>query len=94
MEQFFYPMVTAFVTALITWLFSRKSRLLDNEIKAATLYKNLLDDATKRLNEAVETINAQDSLIKELMREVELLTEELKKFKQLNGKTTHDTASR
>lgn len=86
MEQFIYPTITAFFGALITWFFSRKSNQLDIEIKAASLYKNLLDDATKRLNQAIDTINERDEKIKVLMLEIELLTDELKKFKQLNGK--------
>lgn len=87
MEQFLYPTLTAFFAGLITWFFSRKSNQIDIEIKAATLYKNLLDDATKRLNQAIDTINERDEKIKVLMLEIELLTDELKKFKQLNGKS-------
>ena len=87
MEQFIYPTLTAFFAALITWFFSRKSNQIDIEIKAADLYRTLLDDATKRLNQAIDTINERDEKIKVLMLEIELLTDELKKFKQLNGKS-------
>lgn len=87
MEQFIYPTLTAFFAALITWFFSRKSTEIDNEIKSADFYRGLLDDATKRLNQAIDTINERDEKIKVLMLEIELLTDELKKFKQLNGKT-------
>lgn len=87
MEQILYPTLTAFFAASITWFFSRKSNQIDIEIKAADLYKNLLDDATKRLNQAIDTINERDEKIKVLMLEIELLTDELKKFKQLNGKS-------
>jgi hypothetical protein len=87
MEQFIYPTLTAFFAALITWFFSRKSNQIDIEIKAANLYRTLLDDATKRLNQAIDTINERDEKIKVLMLEIELLTDELKKFKQLNGKS-------
>ncbi len=86
MEQFIYPTLTAFFAALITWFFSRKSTELDNEIKSANFYRSLLDDAMKRLNQAIDTINDRDEKIKVLMDEIELLTDELKKFKQLNGK--------
>jgi archaellum component FlaC len=86
MEQFIYPTLTAFFAALITWFFSRKSTELDNEIKSADFYRSLLDDAMKRLNQAIDTINERDEKIKVLMAEIELLTDELKKFKQLNGK--------
>lgn len=100
MEQFLYPTLTAFFAALITWFFSRKSTEIDNEIKSADFYRNLLDDATRRLNEAIDTIvaqdvkikslidviSAQDIKIKSLMIEIETLTTELRKYKQLNGK--------
>lgn len=100
MEQFLYPTLTAFFAALITWFFSRKSTEIDNEIKSADFYRNLLDDATRRLNEAIDTImtqdvkikslidviSAQDVQIKSLMVEIETLTTELRKYKQLNGK--------
>jgi hypothetical protein len=92
MEQFLYPTLTAFFATLITWFFSRKSSNLDNEIKSANLYRTLLDDATKRLNQAIDMINERDEKIKILMLEIERLTDELRKFKQLNGKT-HDTTS-
>ncbi|MBF2708775.1 hypothetical protein [Flavobacterium soyangense] len=87
MEQFLYPTLTAFFAALITWFFSRKSTEIDNEIKSADFYRNLLDDATRRLNEAIDTITAQDVKIKSLMAEIESLTVEIRKYKQLNGKS-------
>ncbi len=87
MNQFVYQSLTAIIVAFGTWLISRKSNALDVEIKSAALYQNMLDDATKRLNEAIDTIHRQDAKIKSLMIEIELLTDELKKFKQLNGKS-------
>lgn len=86
MEQFIYPTLTAFFAALITWYFNRKSTEIDNEIKSADFYRGLLDDATRRLNEAIDTITAQDIKIKSLMIEIETLTIEIRKYKQLNGK--------
>ncbi len=87
MEQFLYPTLSAFFAALITWFFNRKTTEIDNEIKSADFYRNLLDDATRRLNEAIDTITAQDVKIKSLMAEIEALTIEIRKYKQLNGKT-------
>lgn len=96
MEQFIYPTLTAFFAALIAYFFAKrkntadaKSAEIDNEIKSAEFFRGLLDEATRRLNEAIDTINRQDLKIKSLMIEIELLTDELKKFKQLNGKTSH-----
>ena len=94
MQDFILPILTTLATALITWFFARrknnadaKSAEIDNEVKSADFYRGLFDDATRRLNEAIDTINNQDLKIKSLMAEIELLTDELKKFKQLNGKS-------
>lgn len=96
MQDFILPILTTLATALITWFFARrkndadaKSAEIDNEIKSADFFRGLLDEATRRLNEAIDTINKQDLKIKSLMVEIELLTDELKKFKQLNGKSSH-----
>jgi hypothetical protein len=107
MEQFIYPTLTAFFAALITWFFSRKSTEIDNEVKSALFYQNLLDDATKRIDQCLEIIDnlnikvverdkiieSQDiekkqlrQHIQELMLSNETLINEIKKFKQLNGK--------
>lgn len=107
MEQFIYPTLTAFFATLITWFFSRKSTEIDNGTKSALFYQNLLDDATKRINQCLEIIDnlnvkvaerdriieSQDvekrqlqKHIKELMDSNESLINEIKKFKQLNGK--------
>lgn len=93
MQEFIFPLLTSLVTALITWFFARrennakaKMAEIDAEVKAADFYKGLLDDAMKRLNSAIDTINGQDAKIQTLIKEIEHLTEELKKYKQLNGK--------
>ena len=72
---------------MITWFFTKKKQNsevksidIDNEIKSADFYRNLLDDAMKRLNQAIDTINERDEKIKKLMDEIELLTDELRKF--------------
>jgi len=109
MQDFILPILSTLATALITWFFARrknnaeaKSAEIENEIKSASFYRDLLDDAMRRLKEAIETIESQDLKIKSLMAvieaqdvkiksfmaEIEHLTDELKKFKQLNGKTT------
>lgn len=107
MYPFLYPILTAFFAALITWFFSRKNTEIDLEAKSALFYQNLLDDATKRINQCLEIIDnlnikvaerdriieSQDiekrqlqHHIKELMDSNESLINEIKKFKQLNGK--------
>ena len=85
-----------------------KSTVIENEIKSATFYQNLLDDATRRMNEAIkaieerdirislrdEKIKERDKRIDQLILKVEILTHELEKYKQLNGKTSHDTSEK
>ena len=48
MEQFVYPTLTVFFTALITWLFSRRKSLaqartaeLDNAVMAVKYYRDM-----------------------------------------------------
>lgn len=93
MEQFVYPVLTLFFGSLITWLFSQrktnaeaKSAEIEAEVKAANFYKSLLDDAMNRLEKAIVTINNQERKIIELIEEIEHLTGEIRKYKQLNGK--------
>lgn len=77
-----------------------KNAEIEAEVKAAEFYRSLLDDAMSRLDKAITTINEQEEKIKKLIAtinlqdennrklvfEVEHLAEELKKYKQLNGK--------
>ena len=82
------------IPALVTWYLAKRKNLaearqseIESEVKAAEFYRSLLDDAMNRLDRAIETINKQEEKIKELLTEVEHLTDELRKYKQLNGKT-------
>lgn len=70
-----------------------ESKLLDNEIKSATYYQGLLDDMSKRLDKAIEELMASEERHRKLMdinrrlvETNEYLVNEIKKFKQLNGK--------
>ncbi len=72
---------------------SVKSAEIDNEIKSATYYQGLLDDMSRRLEDSIQAIEKRDIKIKErddkidiLINEVAKLTDELRKYKQLNGK--------
>lgn len=78
-----------------------RAKEIDNEIKSAHLYKTLLDDLKIRLESAIQAIEERDVRIAErdkkieerdkkidqLLSEVEIMTDELRKFKQLNGKS-------
>jgi len=92
--------VTTLATAFVTWFFARrlhkaeaKSKEIDNAQKNAEYYQKLVDDWVARyqkvvldLDKAAETIKLQTEKIEELLSNVHHLTEELKKYKQLNGK--------
>lgn len=93
METMLQNIAMVVIPTVITWFLARrknradvKTTEIENEVKAAEFYKLLLDDAMKRLEIAISTINSQDKRIQSLLIEVENLTEELKKYKQLNGK--------
>lgn len=113
-EILLYPAIASFLTGfgmkILEWRKSKadsKSTEIDNEAKSATFYQNLLDDATKRINQCLEIIDnlnvkvtERDKIIesqdiekrqlehhiKDLMDSNESLINEIKKFKQLNGK--------
>lgn len=93
METMLQNIAMVVIPTVITWFLARrknradvKTTEIENEVKAAEFYKLLLDDAMKRLEIAINTINSQDKRIQSLLIEVENLTEELKKYKHLNGK--------
>lgn len=99
--EFIIPALVALISIPLTWVLAQRknnadARLteIESEIKAAGFYKSLLDDAKTRLDEAIAAINERDIRIRErdkhieaLIIKVELLTTELGKYKQLNGKT-------
>ncbi|PXY44519.1 methyl-accepting chemotaxis protein [Flavobacterium hydrophilum] len=93
MDQFVFPTLAAFFSALITWIFSKRKNLaadraaeLDNAVNAVKYYRDLLDDMASRLTAATETIKKMEAQHRELMVINQHLVEELQKFKQLNGK--------
>lgn len=126
MDQILLILIPSIVTAILGaiggWLYNKtpkgmievKASVIETEIKSAGFYQNLLDDATRRLNDSVTAIEQRDLKIKErddkidqlieaiehrdvkikerdgkidqLITQVENLTDELRKYKQLNGK--------
>lgn len=71
-NSFLIPFLTALGAGFITWLFARnrntadtKSVQIDNEIKSAGFFQNLLDDATRRLNDSILAIEQRDLKIKD-----------------------------
>ncbi|OWP84341.1 hypothetical protein BWK59_05825 [Flavobacterium davisii] len=93
MEQIFQHSITAFLSSLTMWMFSRRKNLaedrgkeLDNAVKAVKYYRELLDDMAKRLAEATEALMKLEQKHHDLMRVNQSLVSELQKYKQLNGK--------
>lgn len=91
------PWVGEFMTGLIGgflgWFFQRKKQTaelraseIENAEKALQYYRSMVDDLGTRLTQAIAELNSTQKTIKELEEKVEALTDELKKYKQLNGK--------
>ena len=75
------------IPAIVTWYLTKRKNLaearqseIESEVKAAEFYRSLLDDATVRLDKAIETINQQESKIKSL---IEIIESRDKKIKEL-----------
>lgn len=89
------------LTGILTWAAARRKTLaeaqtneLENVNKAVGYYREMLDDMANRYKEAIrelqdvkEQISNLEDRIKKLADENRALIEELKKYKQLNGKT-------
>jgi hypothetical protein len=93
-DNLIIPVLVAFFSALITWLFSRaknkrdlKAQDIENEIKAAKYYQGLLDDLAERLDKAITELKESEERHDKLMEVNRKLVDELQKFKQLNGKS-------
>lgn len=126
MDQLLLILIPSIVTGVLgvigSWLYNKtpkgmievKASVVETEIKSAGFYQNLLDDATRRLNDSILAIEQRDLKIKErddkidqlieaiehrdgkikerdgkidqLIEQVGILTDELRKYKQLNGK--------
>lgn len=63
-----------------------ESNKLDNEIKSAKYYQDLLDDMSKRLDKAIVELMNSEERHRKLMEINRELVDQLQKFKQLNGK--------
>ena len=96
-KELFEPHVSSLIAGLITgfigWFFGRKKAAteveksqIENAEKLLEFYKNMVDDLGKRLENSIIRFNAAENTIKELEDKVDLMTAELRKYKQLNGK--------
>ena len=75
------------------WFYGRKkvnaeaeASQIENAEKLLNYYKNLVDDLGIRLESAIKKFNDAEATIRDLEDRIDALTDELKKYKQLNGK--------
>jgi chromosome segregation ATPase len=83
MEQFADIITTSLqllIGGLIAWFLRGKKDKIEVAQMEITLYREMVDDLSTRLKEAINSIH-------ELEEKVEALTNELSKYKQLNGKS-------
>ncbi|MFW2137097.1 cell wall anchor protein [Chryseobacterium sp. TY4] len=99
MKQIFIENIGVLLATLATgfggWLFGRKkaeadaeASQIENAEKLLGYYKSLVDDLGLRLEYAIKKFNEAEQTIRELEERIDALTDELKKYKQLNGKIT------
>lgn len=86
-------LLSSLATGIGAWVFSAKktkadleSSQIENAEKLLSYYKNLVDDLGLRLESAIKKFNDAEETIRELENRIDALTDELKKYKQLNGK--------
>ena len=61
---------------------------IENAEKLLNYYKSLVDDLGTRLESAIKKFNEAEKTINDLETKINDLTEELRKYKQLNGKSS------
>lgn len=99
-EPHISSLIAGLITGFIGWFFGRKKATVDvegvqieNYDKGLIYYQKLVDGLGIQLEKAIQALQKSEvekqEVIKnlhELERKVEILTDELKKYKQLNGK--------
>lgn len=85
---------TTIITGLGGWFFGRKKAKaevegsqIENAEKLLEYYRKLADDLGQRLEAAIQKFNNAETTIGELEKKIDDLTAELRKYKQLNGKS-------
>ncbi|MGP6603653.1 cell wall anchor protein [Ornithobacterium rhinotracheale] len=93
LQPYISEIITAIVGAFVAWFFARKKQQmevqaneLDNVDKAVRIYREMIENLGTQLKTAIVELDAAKKTIKELEQKVEALTNELTKYKQLNGK--------
>lgn len=82
------------ITAFVTWFFSRKKQNvdilsveIDNAQKLLKYYREMVESLGSELEKAICELNVARQHNKVLELKIEELIDELKKYKQLNGKS-------
>ena len=92
--------IGAILSAVVGFLFGRKKQKaeveginadnegkeIENAEKVLKYYRAMVEDLGEKLITAIKELDEAKRVIKELEDKVELLTDELKKYKQLNRK--------
>lgn len=101
MSEYIFTALISLVTSIATWFAARRKNLadttsseLDNAEKAVKYYREMVDDIAARYKQAVQELDdlknhykEQEKQLQALLVENRNLIYELKKYKQLNGKT-------
>lgn len=100
MSEYIFTALISVFTSIATWFAARRKNLaettsseLDNAEKAVKYYREMVDDIAARYKMAVQELDdlknhykEQEKQLQALLTENRNLVEELKNYKQLNGK--------
>ena len=94
LKEHFGSSIGMVLSGLAGWFFGRpkqpmelQTSELDNVDKAVKIYREMIEDLGAKYANAIEELKRANQRIKDLEGSVEELLTELKKYKQLNGKT-------
>lgn len=92
--QYLGVFLTAIISGLLGWFFQRKKQYaelqsieIENAHALLKYYTEMVNSLGGELAKAIKELNAAKQHNKELEIKIEELIEELKKYKQLNGKS-------
>ena len=94
LKEHFVSFIGMVLSGVAGWFFGRpKQRMelqtseLENVDKAVKIYREMIEDLGAKYASAIEELKKANQRIKDLENSVEGLLTELKKYKQLNGKS-------
>lgn len=96
-QEYILPHFGTFLSAILTgfagFVFGKRKQraetdsvVIENAVNTLKYYQDMVDDLGGKLKTAISELDEAMKRIKELEDTVELLTDELKKYKQLNRK--------